>query len=82
MQGTYNALDNQETARKLLEQLKLEKADIRASIDYNEATGGEYWTWDDSERLEISINIMAHLIAALNNYLDGTKGQENDQPTL
>lgn len=39
MSNKYNALDNIEQAKKLREQLILEKADIEASIQYDLATG-------------------------------------------
>lgn len=35
---TYNALDNLENAKKLLEQLKLEEQDISSSLEYDHAT--------------------------------------------
>jgi hypothetical protein len=65
----YNALDNQKTAADLRQQLILERDDIRASLEYNEATGGQNWTYSDSELVEIELNIIAKLIAALGNYL-------------
>lgn len=68
---TYNALDVLPKALDLLEQLKLEVADIRAGLAYNEATGGEYWDWEDTQRVEVEIAIIDRLIAALVNYCDG-----------
>lgn len=65
----YNALDNQKRAEELRQQLILERDDILASMEYNEATGGQNWTYSDSEAVEIELNIIARLIAALGNYV-------------
>lgn len=65
---SYNALDNQKLAEELKQQLILERDDIRSSLEYNEATGGQNWTYSDSETIEIELNIIARLIAALGNY--------------
>lgn len=66
---SYNALDNQKTAAELKQQLILERDDIRSSLEYNEATGGQNWTYSDSELVEVELNIIARLIAALANYV-------------
>jgi hypothetical protein len=71
----YDALDNRAKAIDLREQLILEKADILSTMEYNEATAGEYWTFHDSEHVEIEMQVIARLISALHNYI----GREDEQ---
>jgi len=66
---TYNALDNQRAAENLRRQLIMERDDIKASMEYNEATGGQNWTFQDSELVEVELQIIARLINSLSNYL-------------
>lgn len=64
----YNALDNIEQAKQLREQLILEQADIRASLDYMAHVDNQ---WDDNAEQAIA-DIQA-VITAIGKYISAVE---------